>query len=153
MTSFMSPWGVAVGAAVLLSSAPIASHAPRHPIAIGPIPREVSELRGAAARAALIRINPNGTEAEFRVTCGWFLSPKKRIRKSLWRVSLPGSIFEWETNPANPAAPQAAVIQIPRKVWVGRVKFGGWRGTLLLRGRFRQFSNGPSTDICGGVLS
>jgi hypothetical protein len=37
-------------------------------------------------------------------------------------------------------------------MWERAVKLQGWSGTLWLAFRSPFISNGPTTDICGGVL-
>jgi hypothetical protein len=141
--------GVCLISAVVLS---VASAQASGPVAVGSISSTIPSLRNAAAIGTLVRLDPRSHTAEFRIKCGWYYSPKKRIRRGLWKVSLQRTSFGWETNPENPAAPDAHVRAISRGSWERLATSRGWSGSLRLMPPTGDISNGPTTDICAGVF-
>jgi len=123
-------------------------------VAIGPIPSSVPTLFGVAALGKLVALDPKAKEGEFRLRCGWYFTPKRRIRPGLWKVSLRGVSFNSETYPNGPASGIAHSVSVAS--WERGVRLEGWTGELYLklgRGFYAPFlSNGPGTDICAGVL-
>jgi hypothetical protein len=107
-------------------------------------------LRDAAVLGKVVAIDPKADVAEFRIKCGWYYKPKRRVRIGLWKVELRGVGFAWETYPNGPASGISHAISL--KTWERQTKLHGWTGTLRLITGNRSISNGPTTDICGGVL-
>lgn len=125
--------------------------APARRVPVGPVPRHIPVLRNAAARGELVRIDLQHHVAEFRLSCGWYLRPKHKVRLKLWRVDLTSiRAFLWETKPGEPAA--GHVVSVPLLTWQRWAAKFGWSGTLRLGADGSSISNGPSTDICAGVL-
>ena len=154
MTHRMVSCVALVAALVALAAEPPAPAATRiapH-VAVGAIPSIVPMLRNAAALGTLVRIDPKRRLAEFRVSCGWYYSPKRKVHRGLWKIDLTHLSFGWEANPANPASPNAAVTPISLRAWEHRAELRGWSGTLSLAGHAGDLSNGPTTNICAGVL-
>ncbi len=121
-------------------------------VAVGPIAKDIPILRHAAALGRLVRIDTRAKTAEFRISCGWYYAPRRRLQRGLWKVPLAGLTFNWETNPSDPGAPNATVVRISLRTWERRVEARGWAGSLRLSAQARDLSNGPTTDICAGVL-
>ena len=131
----------------------VRAEVPRHGpnVAIRPIGADVPALSGAAVRATLAALTPDGEEAEFRVGCGWYYHPKRRVKLGLWRVSLRGVAFTFETYPNGPAS--GINHTESRKTWEVQAFIHGWSGTLYFPPGEQPFlTDGPTTDICGGVL-
>src|SRR5437764_6202585 len=105
----------------------------------------VPTLRNAAALGTLVRIDAPRGLAEIRISCGWYYSPKEKIRVGLWNVDLRHLSFAEESNPANMAA--GHVNSVSRQSWEHWAAVRGWSGTLSLRERGGYLSNGPTTDI------
>jgi hypothetical protein len=137
-----------IGAAFVFGSSQ--TLAAQEPVIVGSIPASVQPLMRAAALGVLVRIDPKRHEAEFRISCGWHYAPKTKIRRGLWKVSLRRLRFGWETNLANPAAGHVETVSL--STWETRATTRGWRGTLRLSDSGGGLSNGPTTDICAGVL-
>lgn len=111
----------------------------------------IPTLRGAAALATLVAIDPRANVAEFRIGCGWYYKPKHRVRRGLWKVPLRGVTFNWETYPNGPASGVAHTLS--RRAWETLARLHGWSGTLWLGPGYPAYiSDGGTTDICGGVL-
>ncbi|MDE3190304.1 MAG: hypothetical protein KGL94_05730 [Acidobacteriota bacterium] len=141
--------GLAIGAAwVGLAVAEVPGNGPH--VAVRPIGANVPTLRGAAALATLVALDPKSGEAEFRVGCGWYYKPKRRVRLGLWKVPLRGASFNLESYPNGPASGIAHSVSIT--TWERQVLLHGWSGTLWFGPGRPYISNGPTTDICGGVL-
>jgi len=107
-------------------------------------------LSNAVALATAVAIAPGGHVAEFRLRCGWYLHPKRRVRPGLWRVSLNGAAFSFETYPNGTASGISHTET--RRQWVRMTEGSGWSGTLHLSPTGSEIGNGPTTDICAGVL-
>ena len=116
----------------------------------GPDAPRVPTLRNAAALGVLVRIDEPRQVAEFRISCGWYYSPKERVRSGLWKVDLRHLSVGEESNPANMAAGHVNTVSL--KSWEHWAALRGWSGTLSLRERDGYLSNGPTTDICAGDL-
>jgi hypothetical protein len=138
--------GLCLISAVVLS---VARAQASGPVAVGSIASTIPSLRNAAAIGTLVRLDPRSHTAEFRIKCGWYYSPKKRIRRGLWKVSLRRTSYGWETNPENPAA---HVRAISRGSWERLATSRGWSGSLRLTAPTGDISNGPTTNICAGAL-
>jgi hypothetical protein len=119
------------------------------PPRVGTISPRVPELRDAAVRATLVALDPKLGAAEFRVSCGWYYSPRRKVRPGLWRVSRHGLAYGVESNPANPA--RGHVEPVSPQAWLRIVVKRGWSGTLRLRGTGGSVSDGPTTNVCRGV--
>ena len=117
---------------------------------VGAIAPGVPLLRDAFALGTLIRIDPKSGMAEFRISCGWYYAPRRKLRAGVWKVRLPGLTFDWERNLGNPRARLHPVEAVSLTTWERRAERGGWSGTLRL-GNSRNLSNGPTTDICAGI--
>jgi hypothetical protein len=135
----------------LLGTASAASKptAPTRP-GLHPIPAAVPALHNAVALGTLVAIDRSKKLAEFRVKCGWYTEPKRKVHHGLWKVSLHGLAFEWESYPNGPASGIAHTESLSdwERVAVRR----GWSGSLHLSSRNGFFTDGPTTDICAGVL-
>jgi hypothetical protein len=129
-----------------------AAETPRHPrpTPVRAIAPDLPTLRGAVALATVVAIDPKTDVAEFRIKCGWYLKPKHKVRIGHWKVALRGLSFEFETYPNGPSSG----INHPEslKHWVRSAKAFGWSGTLYLSRHDPFLSDGPTTDICAGVL-
>ena len=121
-------------------------------VRIGPIPAHIPRLWGAAALGTLIGLDPKRKEAEIRLRCGWYFTPKRKVLRRVWKVSLRGMSFNFETYPNGPASGIANTIGLGE--WERIVRHDGWFGELWLRSGPDQpfLSDGPRTDICGGAL-
>jgi hypothetical protein len=106
--------------------------------AVGPIPAGVPTLRNAVALATLVRIDSNRAQAEFRVSCGWHIARKEKIRAGFWVVDLRHGDFGIDT--------------VSRADWEKFVEAHGWTGTLRIVVAGAGISNGPTTDVCHGDL-
>lgn len=138
---------IAIGAGPALGSRHFSKGIP-----IGSIQSAVPRLRAAVALGTLQRIDTKANLAQFRIRCGWHLKPRRRVRSGAWKVDLRNIRFGWETNPTDPAAPSAGVESIGLGTWVARSRSRGWTGTLRLSARGGVLTNGPTTNVCGGVL-
>ena len=101
--------------------------------------------------ATLVAIDPKAQLAEFRVGCGWYYKPERRVQLGLWKVPLRGVTFNWETYPNGTASGVAHSISL--KTWEELARLHGWSGTLWFGpGYPPNISNGGTTNICAGVL-
>jgi hypothetical protein len=128
------------------------AYAQASPVPHGSISSTVPVLRNTAALGTLVRLDTEAAMAEFRVKCGWHYSPRKKIRPGRWKVSLRRLTFGWETDLRNPAAPTAHVRSVSLRTWERLAGSQGWSGTLRLTAPTGNLSNGPTTDICVGIL-
>jgi hypothetical protein len=112
---------------------------------VGPIPKHVPFLRDAFALGTLTRIDPVSAVAEFKLSCGWYYAPRRKLRPGLWKVRLRGLTFAWAASPAR------SVASVSLAKWERRSRLAGWSGSLRLRAGTGNLSNGPTTDICAGV--
>jgi len=148
-------WSVTLVAALVALAVELPAPAAMRPtphVAVGPIPSIIPTLQNAAALGTLVRIDPKRALAEFRISCGWHYSPRAKVHLGLWKVHLAHLTFGWESNSANPASPSATVTSISLRDWEHRAEQRGWSGTLRLTRQAGDVSNGPTTDICAGVL-
>jgi hypothetical protein len=131
---------------------------PVHPIGIS-----VPVLHDAVALGTLVALDPKSDVAEFRIRCGWHAArgkptdpqatmPKRKLRIGLWKVALRGFAFNIETYPNGPASGIAHTATL--KAWERHAAHTGWTGTLFLPAGWSKpfLSDGPTTDICHGVL-
>jgi hypothetical protein len=107
-------------------------------------------LRNAAANAVLVALDPATARAQVRLTCGWYYAPKRRVAPSLWNIDLHGAGFAWESYPSGPAS--GISHQESRARWERQALLHGWSGTLRFTKQGLSMSDGPTTDICAGVL-
>jgi len=127
------------------------------------IPSTVPALRGAVALGTLVALDPKADVAEFRIRCGWYARrgkptdpeatmPQRKLRPGLWKVALRGFAFNVETYPNGPASGIAHDAAI--NAWERYVVRAGWTGTLFLASGWNApfVSDGPTTDICRGIL-
>jgi hypothetical protein len=143
---------------VSLSLGTAAAETPRHsrPTPIHVIAASLPTLRNAVVLATVIAIDPKADVAEFRIKCGWYLKPKRKVRIGHWRVALRGLSFEFETYPNGPISGINHTESL--KQWERSVRAFGWSGTLYLSTHLRSvapdgfLTDGPTTDICAGVL-
>jgi hypothetical protein len=141
---------VALAVALVASTACASALGTAEPGRVGAIPPSVPTLRNAAALGALVRVDPKRRLAEFRISCGWYYKPKRRVHRRLWKVDLRHLTFGWESNLSNAGAGHVETVSL--KTWEHRSELRGWSGTLRLTGRGGNLSNGPTTDICAGSL-
>jgi len=145
--------------AVLVVIAGVAAATPR--VRVGPIDPARRTLKGAIALATLVAVDPRSKLAEFRISCGWYAAPgpasstrawlaKGKLRPGLWNVNLRGVSFGWETYPNGPASGIWHPVSL--RTWERQAELHGWSGHLWFATRNGEISNGPTTDICGGVL-
>ena len=120
------------------------------PPGIRTIAPAIPTLRNAVALGTLVAIDSKADLAEFRIGCGWYINPKRKTRIGLWRVALRGLSFEWETYPAGAASGISHPFTLKR--WERWAESDGWSGTLYLSRRDGFLTNGPTTDICAGIL-
>jgi hypothetical protein len=126
------------------------------------IPSTVPALRGAVALGTLVALDPKAEVAEFRIRCGWYAGRGKptdpqatiavrKLRPGLWKVPLRGVVFNVETSPNGPASGVAHPTSL--NGWERYVTRSGWTGSLwLASGSKPSLSDGPTTDICRGIL-
>lgn len=131
---------------------------PVHPIGSG-----VPTLHNAVALGTLVALDPKSDVAEFRIRCGWYAArgkptdrqatmPKRKLHPGLWKVALRGFAFNIETYPNGPVSGVAHEASL--KTWERHTARAGWTGTLFLPFGWNEpfLSDGPTTDICRGVL-
>jgi hypothetical protein len=126
-----------------------ASSSATSPPGIGVVSPALPLLRNAFALGTLVRFDPSAAIGEFKVSCGWFYAPRRRLRAGLWKVPLRGLKFGWESNTAQPGS--GHVVTVSLGTWEHRSRIAGWSGSVRLRRSSGDLSNGPTTDICGGV--
>ena len=107
-------------------------------------------MSGAVALGTLVAIDPVAHVAEFRIGCGWYIRPKHKTRIGLWKVVLRGLSFEFETYSGGPASGINHTESLAS--WERSVERTGWSGTLYLALSHGFLTDGPTTDICAGVL-
>jgi hypothetical protein len=134
--------------AVTTAAADTPSH-PR-PTPVRAIAPGLPTLRNAVALATVVALDPKADVAEFRIKCGWYLKPKHKVRIGHWKVALRGLSFEFETYPNG----STSGINHPEslKQWERSAEGFGWSGTLYLSRNNPFLTDGPTTDICAGVL-
>jgi hypothetical protein len=120
-----------------------------HPPTVGPVSPNVHRLHDAFALGTLVRLDPSARVAEFRVRCVWRYAPRHRLRGGLRRVNLRPLTFSWDTNLSNLALGSNPTVS--RRTWAHRAKTRGWSGTLRLGKNDGWISNGPTTNVCGGI--
>lgn len=146
-----SSLALAVTVAILVASMATAETTQRTGgVPVHAIATTIPILRDAAALGKAVALDPQAAVAEFRIACGWYVKPKRRVRRGLWTVKLRGVSFQWETYPAGPASGISHSVSL--ETWERRAELHGWTGTLRLASPKPYLSNGPTTDICGGVL-
>jgi hypothetical protein len=127
------------------------------------IPSTVPTLRGVVALGTLVALDPKTDVAEFRIRCGWYARRGKptdseatialhKLRPGLWKVDLRRLGFNAETYPNGPASGVAHDTAL--NTWERYSVRAGWAGTLFLPSRWSNpfLSDGPTTDICHGIL-
>jgi hypothetical protein len=140
---------LATGALLGTTTAAGESVAPPLP-GIHPIPTAVPTLRNAVALGTLVAIDPGAKVAEFRIKCGWYIDPKRKVHLGLWKVALRDLAFESESYPNGPASGISRAESLGS--WERGAERKGWSGTLYLSPSSGFLTNGPTTDICAGVL-
>ena len=146
--------------AVLLATPGVAAAPPR--VRVGPIDPARRTLKGAVAFATLVAVDPKSKLAEFRISCGWYALPapassrtawlvKGKVRPGLWNVSLRGFSFDFETYPNGPASGINHTESLTQ--WQRSAEALGWSGHVRVALRNNgEIGDGPTTDICHGVL-
>ena len=132
-------------------------------VPIHPIEMTIPALHGAVALGTLVALDPKSHVAEFRIRCGWYAvrgkptdpqatMPKRKLRPGLWKVALRGFAFNIETYTNLPTSGMAHAATL--KAWERHVARSGWKGSLFLAAGWNKpfLSDGPTTDICHGVL-
>lgn len=150
-----------VAAAVGMASS--STHRNLDRVPVHPIQSSVPALHNAVALGTLVGLDPKSEVAEFQIRCGWYAArgkptdpqatmPKRKLHAGLWKVALRGFAFNVETYPNGPASGIAHGTTL--NAWERYVTRTGWTGTLFLRlGWSKPFlSDGPTTDICRGIL-
>jgi hypothetical protein len=126
-----------------------------HPV-VATIPSDLPRLRSAVALGTLVALDGQRSVAEFRISCGWHATKGGRatskLRPGLFRVPLRGFGFNVETYPAGPASGVANEVSL--STWERWASRSGWTGQLYVYpGLTRPWlTDGPTTDICHGVL-
>jgi hypothetical protein len=148
-----------------VTSAAAATPAHLRPTPVHAIAESLPTLRNAVALATLVAIDPKTHVAEFRINCGWYiklvgkeqyLRPTRKVRIGHWRVELRGLYFQFETYPNGPVS--GIAHQESLREWESSAEASGWSGTLNLfhtSGPIAPegfIADGPTTDICAGVL-
>lgn len=133
------------------------------PTPVRAIASSLPTLRNAVVLATLVAIDPKSDLAEFRTRCGWYIKlvgkeqyvrPRSKVRLKEWKLSLRGLSFDFETYPNGPISG----INHPEslKQWERHAVAFGWSGSVHLfplRGWGRgSVGDGPTTDVCAGVL-
>ena len=150
-TASLISLALSVTLALLAATTATAETARRaRPVPVHTIASNIPALRQAAALGKVVAIDPKADVAEFRIRCGWYYKPKRKVRIGLWKVELRGLSFGWETYPTGPASGISHAVSL--KTWERQAELHGWSGTLWLATGNPYISNGPTTDICGGVL-
>jgi hypothetical protein len=147
----MVKWKTALVGSTVLSlvlAASALSSEPQRPT-IGAVSPHLHRLHDAFALGTLVRLDPSARVGEFRVRCVWRYEPHHRLRSGLRRVNLPHLSFSWDTNLSNLAGGSNPTVS--RRTWARRARRHGWSGTLRLGKNDGWISNGPTTNICGGV--
>ena len=143
----------AMAAALALVGSGLAhAEAPAPGPSVHAIPAAIPTLRGAVALGSLVVIEPAAREAEFRIGCGWYVAPKRRVKLGLWKVSLRGVAFNLESYGKN--GPESGVAHpVGLQTWESYVLQHGWSGAIWLKpGSQPSITNTPTTDICAGQL-
>jgi len=137
---------------VLVGSGLAHAEAPAPRPSVHAIPATIPTLRGAVALGTLVAIEPGAREAEFRIGCGWYVAPKRRVKLGLWKVSLQGVAFNLESYGKN--GPESGVAHsVGLRAWESYVLQHGWSGAIWLKSRSQPYiTNTPTTDICAGQL-
>jgi hypothetical protein len=161
-------WLVCVTLGVLPLQAAVATaasdmHRQLSPVPVHPIKVSVPSLQNAVALGTLVALDPKSDVAEFRIRCGWYAArgkpadpratmPKRKLHPGLWKLALRGFAFSIETYPNGPASGIAHVATL--NTWERYSARAGWAGTLFLPAGWNKpfLSDGPTTDICRGVL-
>jgi hypothetical protein len=139
-------------AQALVSSGWAHAEAPAPRPSVHAIPAAIPTLRGAVALGTLVAIGPGAREAEFRIGCGWYVAPRRRVKLGLWKVSLRGVGFNLESYGKN--GPGSGVAHsVGLRTWESYVLQHGWSGALWLTSDSQPYiTNTPTTDICAGQL-
>jgi len=111
-------------------------------------------LRNAVALGTLVSINRRTDVAEFRISCGWHATRSGRattkVPPVLYRVLLRRAAFTVESG-VNPRIPGSGFATDPSLSAWERWERPGWRASLRLY-KTSWLSDGPTTNICAGVL-
>ena len=139
------------------------THRQLRPVPVHRIGLSVPALRNAVALGTLVALDPKSDVAEFRIRCGWYAArgkpadplatiPKRKLHPGLWKVALRGFAFNTETYPNGPASGIAHAASL--EAWERYTTRFGWTGTVYLPFGWNKpfLSDGPTTDICRGVL-
>jgi hypothetical protein len=146
--------------AVLLATPGVAATPPH--ARVGPIDPARRTLKGAIALATLVALDPRSKLAEFRISCGWYAirAPassrnawlvKGKVRPGLWNVSLRELSFDFESYPNGPISGINHTESLEQ--WEHSAEAFGWSGHVWVALRNNgEIGDGPTTDICHGVL-
>lgn len=131
-------------------------------VALQPIASNIPALHNAVALGKLVALDPKSDVGEFRIRCGSYATrgkltdpyatmPKRKLHPGLWKVALRGFDFTIETYPGAPSSGVANEVTL--KAWERHAARSGWTGTLFLpKGWKPGLSDGPTTDVCRGIL-
>jgi hypothetical protein len=112
-------------------------------------------LHHAVTRGTLVAVNRETDVAEFRISCGWYISKggsaTAKVRPGIYSVSLRGAYINVEAG-VDPAVPgSGAANHVSLASWE-RWTRPGWKAWLSSGSTKSYLSDGPSTDICHGVI-
>jgi hypothetical protein len=127
------------------ATAPLTDREALCPVLVPSIGSSIPTLTGAAALGTLVSVDSKHTFAEFRISCGWYYTPRRKVRPGLWKVGL-------RNLKLGLVDPVGAERTFPFAVWWRVSEQNGWSGTLKLSDGTSFISDGPTTDICAGIL-
>ncbi len=114
-------------------------------------------LSNAVALGTLVSLDLRKGVGVFRISCGWHTKDwhaTTRVQPGLYSVSLRGGRFNVEI--VDPSGPPGNGVAHEENLatWERWDARPGWTASLYLgwASRTPYFSDGPTTDICGGVL-
>jgi hypothetical protein len=147
---------VAVLAATLAVAATLSStFRPSRSAAISARP---AGLNNAVALGTLVSLDRSTAVATFRISCGWHVSKGWRattkLRPGLYTVSVRGGLFNNEIVDASGPPGNGVANEVNLSTWERYVARPGWTASLHLGSPSGKpyLSDGPTTDICNGVL-
>ena len=144
--------GVAVALVAIVALAVALSLSLTGTSRMGAVSPQPPTLRNAFALGTVVRVDASSGVAVFRIKCGWYYAPRIKLQPGLWRVALRHDTFSLyggytAGNYAGGSATPVSLREWERAASSSR----GWSGSLRLGRLGGWISDGPTTDICGGV--